>query len=1123
MNSEPVVIEDDDIDNGTVVVIDDDVKIIEQKPVSPIIIDDDPQAESNEVIYNNNAGSETNILSKTDSDAERTFRANLRNNNLMDIIIQTCMNMPNGAGMERVIKKTLVPLYRDSNPILKQSKTLTKLLKNMHKMLLKDPDHKFLHIKTLCEELKSGRMRKKVPFVTLATNLRDNNKFLDSTDTQTDMWHSGPSEETNTFNTVTEVEVVECEDDIQENPKPQKRKYNTKSRKRKPKRLTAKRRKKISNTDNTKTDVIELDNSDSENDNLNTSVEATASVANEDCERTCPNPSTGEDSNKENNVSYQENDSNENKTEKEHNESELEKESNGNKMEKENNQNKLEHENDKFVHKINTLFYIPFIPIIQEPQLSVNSTSIQNSILTLNALIQNPVPKDKEISKTVAVIEYNASQTENNLRLEDDIEVFIPQTHIENQCKALDDTPNSINITETCSNNDTLINQYKGSTEFVRVQDIVIPKNPMENELVQDLLAPKNPRENETEQDHLFPKNPRENGTEQEHMVPKHPTENGIHAKLLVPRNQTEFVRVQDILIPKNPMENELVQDLLAPKNPRENETEQDHLFPKNPRENGTEQEHMVPKQPTENGIHAKLLVPRNQTEKEIVQNLLVPKNPNQNGIDQDLLVPKSHVEMIVSDDKPYDPKTVAFYERCIASYKKELAELEELEVTTDSPKFSPYVLCGKLKEKIVDTYKKICEIKGSTAAIAKRCEIRLNVAEGHHPGPAKQLERFLNSTIGEDGLVKFPDFQDVLQCVYTSNREENLDWNSNQIFKEASALFVQCGQALRKRRQKREYQDLMSILRDKEIEDDDPAEKDPLLLAKLEENKQIAKYNEDQILNRFAAMENLRNPVHGGNSTVIFESDNDSSIDSAPDDCEDDILSNQNERNQNSTVTSHAKDTLDINCKSPSLLKTILLGDAMGCYQTNINNSVMNASSCENRALLNYSSQSSSVDNIAQDLIILRKIESSSPVLENVGNSSPDDKHLPQKTIESLAINVTDNEVVSKNNCEVDNIGQEKICTDNIKEEKETIKINFSEPIDSISFMPNCNNNCSTNTDFMESNIKIETTVKLERLDIEAMLKERGDNFECTVFDIEDPFLVIEISSDEYSDEDDL
>ena len=65
-----------------------------------------------------------------------------------------------------------------------------------------------------------------------------------------------------------------------------------------------------------------------------------------------------------------------------------------------------------------------------------------------------------------------------------------------------------------------------------------------------------------------------------------------------------------------------------------------------------------------------------------------------------------------------------------------------------------------------------------------------------------------------------------------------------------AVALFRQCGQALRKQRQKREYKDLLSLIRNKE-ETDDPAEKDPLLLAKLEENKRIARAKEEEILDR--------------------------------------------------------------------------------------------------------------------------------------------------------------------------------------------------------------------------------------------------------------------------------
>lgn len=44
---------------------------------------------------------------------------------------------------------------------------------------------------------------------------------------------------------------------------------------------------------------------------------------------------------------------------------------------------------------------------------------------------------------------------------------------------------------------------------------------------------------------------------------------------------------------------------------------------------------------------------------------------------------------------------------------------------------------------------------------------------------------------------------------------------------------------------------------------------------------------------------------------------------------------------------------------------------------------------------------------------------------------------------------------------------------------------------------------------------------IKTEPLDVQSMLDELGENFESTVFDIEDPFLIIEISSDGFSDDD--
>lgn len=40
-------------------------------------------------------------------------------------------------------------------------------------------------------------------------------------------------------------------------------------------------------------------------------------------------------------------------------------------------------------------------------------------------------------------------------------------------------------------------------------------------------------------------------------------------------------------------------------------------------------------------------------------------------------------------------------------------------------------------------------------------------------------------------------------------------------------------------------------------------------------------------------------------------------------------------------------------------------------------------------------------------------------------------------------------------------------------------------------------------------------TKVKTEKLDISSMLDELGDDFSATIIEVEDPFMVIEISSD--------
>ncbi|KAF9421299.1 hypothetical protein HW555_002771 [Spodoptera exigua] len=1001
MDSEPVVIEDDDGDAGAVVIVDDDVIITEQKPDSTIVIDDEPHMQINEA-GTNNAGDKTKKVSEKESTDESSFRINLRNNNLMDNIINTCLNMQNGAGMSRVIHKTLIPLYRDSNPELKKSKALTNLLKRVHKMLLRDPNHKFLHIKTLCEELKSGRVRKKVPFVTLSTDLRDNKTQFNLSDSQTDM-KSKTCDEPNKSNNVTVVEV-EDQEEVQENIKAKKRKPNNKIRKTKPKRQRIMAQsKKSCNTDSKNVDVIELVDSDNECGNLSSS-EATTSTQSDNSVTISPNSSTGEESNKENNESKKEIENNDNKPNAKNIESKKEIENNDNKPDNKPNAKNIEStigpEINDVQNKMKTIVFIPFysIPIIDTPPIP--SFTMQNQNMPINncvPMIDKPVPKKYEISKTIAVIEYNASQNNNNNNLSSDdvdVEVLIPQTHIENQGKESDDTNKASNIIETNKNNKPARKQNIESTKKEKFQDI-------------------------------FSKSLKEIG----------------------------------ITLDSNPIEKSLVQDYAVSKTQIEKRTVEDYSVPKNQNQNAIVQGHMVPKILIENGK---------------VQGNMFYKNQMENEIDQDLLVPKNHKEISIQDVEPYDcnqSELIAYHERCIVSCKEALAKLEEQEVTTDDPKFSPYIQCAKLKESIVESYRTICAIKGNAAVVVKKCEIKLNVAQGHHPGPAKALQKFLNSTLGKDGSITFPDFEDVLQCVFTSNTEDQLGWSSSQVFKEARALFVQCGQALRKRRQKREYQDLMSLMRDKNLEDDDPAEKDPLLFAK------------------YAAMESQRYHSHGGNSTVEFLCNEESSGSSTDEDVTSPHRTETSKQDTPSTSSS-TEDKIDMNCRKPSL-DTILI------EETDNDSALMNPSQC-----------SSVNSNITQ------------PITEDNIESSK------STNVDSLASNEPDETVMSKdnNNCEKDNLSQENVCVNNIKEEKETIKINFSEPIDSISFMPNCSHSSTntSNTENIETNFKTQTTtIKPERLDVQAMLNERGGNFECTVFDIEDPFLVIEISSDDYSDDD--
>ncbi|XP_022118343.2 uncharacterized protein LOC110995473 [Pieris rapae] len=233
----------------------------------------------------------------------------------------------------------------------------------------------------------------------------------------------------------------------------------------------------------------------------------------------------------------------------------------------------------------------------------------------------------------------------------------------------------------------------------------------------------------------------------------------------------------------------------------------------------------------------------------------------------------------------------IKFLEFEITRLEKLIKQLEETEVIEDND-HSPYVLCELYKEKVVDLYKQLCHLTQSP--IVKKHEVRLRVLEGRAEAPVKILERFLNNTLQSNGYPLFPDFNDVKICVVLANDIHKLGWDATKVMKEARALFTQCGRALQKLRQRREWRDLLANV--KKEHEDDPALHDPELMAKLDANKQWALKREMDIIEKYAQMEivALKKRKKHTENTV---NNNDASSDSDADSvilCEEDMLRNE-------------------------------------------------------------------------------------------------------------------------------------------------------------------------------------------------------------------------------------
>ncbi|XP_021198239.3 uncharacterized protein LOC110382081 [Helicoverpa armigera] len=877
MNSDTVIIEDDDIEMVPIVVLDEDddnvgtEKAVEPQTVETIDLDDDqPQAAPM-------AASETVPM---DYATEKAFVRKLKINSLMDKIVQTCLNMKNAVGMPRVIQKTLIPLYKDTSNAVKQSKEFKKLLRKTWKLLKKDPNHKFLHIKTLCEELKSGRLRRKVPFVTLTRELphRTSGFVTELNSSSKPMNSEESSKQTNGDEEVQCLDMDEIGERRSERIKEQE-KCGAANRK-----LTA----------------------------YSQAVK-----------------------------SYQ--------------------------------------HRKRFAKKLNDIHLVNAAKLNKQNKQCVTAMSKKLN----GAKTDKPHSLDIRYEKTDIIILDNSDN-----ELEDS------QTSNENQ---------NVNI----------------------ILDDSCKENTLSNEAMNSVTAD---------------------------------TEKNV-------------------------------------------------------------------------GLNEDSNKENDQSENNITR-------PSNEDIDVELLIPKNHIDVRIDNVDPYNynEERIKAIEKDIAFYKKRIEELEEAEVITDNGFSSPYIQCAKFKSKIVECYKKICELNGDSDIIVKRREIRLQVANGHPSGPAKRLEEHLNDSIDNTGAVAFPDFSDVVKCVIEANREERLGWNKQEVIREASALFRQCGQALRKRRQKREYRDLLCLVPDKQ-DPDDPAENNPELLAKLEENKLIAKIKEEEILERYVKMENQMYSSGAESnreaSTMEFESDRESSNSESdsedgtipPEDVAPDISHDQFEIEGRRSEIEQRTKTVSFEC---------LVSNNNLILTPNAISNQANTAGVSNNHNVSVNANPSSCNPLLSQLLDTPFVSPSCALSETTGNQNITRESSSVKENQAkVPIVVLERHQVKHINTEeiIDNNNLDTVTTTNNANIINRIKIEDPDDPNIESSDINENHNCS-NSNYTSISDRIqfcdqerkEEDVKVKKepepVDVQSMLDELGDGFVCTVFDFEDPFLVIEISSDEFSED---
>lgn len=193
--------------------------------------------------------------------------------------------------------------------------------------------------------------------------------------------------------------------------------------------------------------------------------------------------------------------------------------------------------------------------------------------------------------------------------------------------------------------------------------------------------------------------------------------------------------------------------------------------------------------------------------------------------------------------------------ESYLKSLSKEIIRLQsaEISVADMGKKDSSYVQEGKLKDRFMKAYRRLCELRRCKVVTGRVMEKRINIKSSEYPVINRKIELFINNPKRKQDL---PDSADIFRLVRKASTRNGLNLSEKLIQETARKIFTEVGQKMQKRRHRDFVYEFGCSAVDDENTEADPASSDVGLQEALDKNREVALSSLDVVYNKYATID---------------------------------------------------------------------------------------------------------------------------------------------------------------------------------------------------------------------------------------------------------------------------